>query len=560
MKMYTAPKFSIEQKLKAIKLYHQKGGSLRNQASSLGISYMTLWRWVHEYKINGEEVFKKIYKKSSRRFSNKIEQKIVMFKERNPAMSIANARSLLRMDGLVVSAKGIWSVWHRYGLLYANHLDPLDPFNKPHDETLAGIKNAKSLLYQGDQKSAAKVLNNLPSMVKDEILIQVPEKFLSPRRKLERFYMEGDKMPPPSAMKKAHQIRRLLEKSGYIYSSIFVTFVELYNLHNMGMPHEMFNILKNLKRKIYKIHNRSWRILYYSFMALAFHKRNKYNKYLYFANKCSQLRRIPSYPWHLMTLGSLYTHMDNYMKAFHYYEKGFEMSNNKELHFALDMVLHGYCRSGDYITARKLLKKVSESDELRRSTSFNLSRAYMAFGEGDLNSAERYFLEVLNMSSKYNLSNHLRASLTGLAFVASALNKKNEARAYLERCIPFLQKQGNTQELHQIKLNLALLGGCKLTIIRKRMGDYLHFLLFQAKKRPTLSNYRKALNYATRHRLLGYFERIVTLAPEPVLHMIEQGKNPGLSVSVLKLPVFNQSKIVYHVKFLGSLTVLKNGQ
>jgi transposase/tetratricopeptide (TPR) repeat protein len=560
MKMYTASKFSSEKKLKVIKSYLEKGDSLRKHAHSLGISYITLWRWVQRYKVDGE-VFKKSYKKSGKRFSKDLEKKIMMVKEQKPSVSIAKAQRLLKRVGIKVSHKGIWGVWRRYGLLKTNNHDPLDPFGDSTSESVQGLRKVKILMSEGNLKAAAVVLNDLPSIPKHDILRQIPEEFLSPRRRLERFSLESDKMPPPETVRKAHRISSMLEKKGYLYSSIFANLIELYNLHNMGRSQEMINILKILNRKLYKTRNRSWLILYYALMAMAFSKCRKFDKALEFIKKCRRLIGISSYPWQWMVLGSLHTQIGDYVRASHNYKMGLEMTRGQELfpYFATSLVVLGYCKTGDYINAHKLLGEVSVSDLPNNESEYYLGRAYIAFSKGDLGAASHFFLEVLNMSSKHNLTNHLRASAEGLAFIAAARNKKSQAMTYLKQCIPLLKKHGSVTELYHMKFCLSLLEGRKLPKIWKEPSDFLFCLLYQAKKTLKANHYRKAFNYAKKHGLLGVFERIIVFAPEPVLHMIEQGKDPGLSRAIVQFPLFNQKKSVRHIKFLGELVVSVNG-
>ena len=559
--MYTASQFSPEKKLKVIKSYLEKSSSLRKHAHSLGISYMTLWRWVKKYRQKGKEALRKSHKKSGKRFSKNLEKKIMMVKEQNPSVTISGACKLLKRTGITVSAKGVWGVWHRYGLLKKNNHDPLDPFGDSTPESLEGLRKVKSLLSEGNLKAAAVVLNDLPSMPKDEILRQIPEEFLSPRRRLERFYLESDKTSPHEAVTKARRIGSMLKKRGYLYSSIFANLLELYDLHNMGKPQETLRVLKTLDSKLDKTRNRSWLILYYALMAMAFSERRKLNRALEFTKKCRRLIGVSSYPWHWMVLGSLHTHIGNYVKALHSYKMGLEMTRGQELfpYFATSLVLHGYCMTGDYINAKKLLDEVSVLDISNIASEYYLGRAYIAFSQGDLKGASQFFLEVLKMSSKHNLSNHLRASASGLAFVAAARNKKSQARTYLKRCIPLLKKHGSTTELYMLKLYLTLLEGRKISKIRKRARDDLFYLLYRAKKSLKVNHYRKAFNHAEKHGHLGLFERVVVFAPEPVLHMIEQGKDPGLSKAIMQFPLFNHKKAVCHIKFLGELVVSKNG-
>lgn len=559
--MHTARRFSLKKKTEIVLSYLEKSGSLRQYAYSLGISYMTLWRWVKKYKSNGG-ILGIPYKRPGKRFSKDLEKRIMMLKEQKPYMTIDKARRQLKRKGIAVSAKGVWAVWHRYGLSKKGSQDPLNPFGEPTPESLEGLRMCKNLIQAGNLKSAAAFLNNLPSIPRDEVLRKIPERLLSPRRRLEQFYLESDKTPPPAVVRKARRISSMLEKNGYLYSSVFSDLIELYNLHNIGRAREMLSRLQMLKRKLYKTQNRSWLILYYALMATAYCKLCKFNKASEYTKKCHRLIGVSSHPLDWMVLGALHTQVGDYKKASYDYSRGLVMTRGGELfpYFATGLVVHGYCTTGDYAKAQKLLDEISIKDLPGNESEYYLGRAYTAFGQGDLSTASHFFLKVMSMSSKQTLSNHFRASAAGLAYVAAATNKKSEARTYLRRCIPLLKKYGSTGELFVMKLLLALLEGRRIPQITRNPSDFLIYLLFRAKKSLKVNHYRKVLNYAAMHGLQGLLERVIVFAPEPILHMVELGKDPGLSRTVMQYPLFNHRKTAFLLAFLGEFTVSKNGQ
>ncbi len=558
--MYTVPRYTNKQKIYFVKRYYREKTSLRESARTYGLSYLTLWRWIKKYKFDGEEAFNKPRRKSNKRMPIHIENEIMLLKERNPGMSINKTRKYLKKQGINISIKGIWNVWARNGLIYNENIDLLDPFYKSTPEVLEGVTIAKQCLDQGKIHESAETLNRLPSMTRDDVLLKVPEKLLSPRRKLERFYLESENLPFLAARKKAHQLSLFLENKGYIYSSILANFMELLFLNNMGLHYRMHDILQKIGLKLGKMHHPTWRYLHCLFMVLYYSRTGNNNKAYLFSKKIRNILRSPIHPWYYMTLGSMYTFLGKYRESFFYYKKGFEVSGYKELNFALDMVLHGYCQSGDYHKAQRLLKIISKSETLCHSSMYYLSQAYVSLGRGKLKDAGQYFLQVMNTSTKYNLTNHVKASHIGLAMIANALNSKSEALSYLCRSIKYQMSRGNTAEINETKLFLSLLRGKNFPVFDMSKTDRLFYYLFLAKKDKSIRYYKKALHFARKNELMGFFERMILLSPEPVCQMIECGQNPGISNPILRLPLFNQKKHIYKINFMGDLIVLKNQQ
>ncbi len=119
-------------RVECVEYYLKNKKPLRTTAKKLGISWITLWRWVRWYKkggtknLNREEKFKPWNKLDS-----EIEKKVAILKENNPSLTISTAQKILLRTKINISSKGIWSIWKRYGLTSS--------YSKQNDEGLSQI-------------------------------------------------------------------------------------------------------------------------------------------------------------------------------------------------------------------------------------------------------------------------------------------------------------------------------------------------------------------------------------------------------------------------------------
>jgi len=565
MSLYTALDMSYEKKLQSVISYLETGKSLRKIARSWGISYMTLWRWVKKYKEGGEEALRaknNVYRRSWKRLSKDVEMKIMFLKERNPALSINNARHLINQTGIKVSNKGIWKIWQRYGLLKKPLQDPLSPFGISTPESEEDIRKAKMFVCNGNFKAAAKVLNAIPCLPEYPVIKEIPEELLSSRRKLDRLYLEFWEMPFPEFFKKARRVRKTLEKKGYMYTSIIANFCELLVLDWMHKTQKQKLVLCLIAKKMCKVKDNALWFLFYFQQATFYYRLNKTTTALDYVKKCRKLiYRLP-YPYYYATFGALLSTTGNLKESFRYFKMACETEKDVIAfeRYAISTALFGYGMNGNYVDGDNLLNKIHTiKNATGYGASYNLARAFISFGQGKLTDASKFFLESLIKASKTQLFNHLYATSLGLALVAMATNNKSEAKIHLQKYLPLMKKHNLILETFMLKLNLGLVETLPEEFIQEPTLRLLNIILL-ANRTLKIGDYRKAFNYARKNGILGIFHRMIVSFPEPVLQLLRKGKSTGLPRAILTFPIFNQNMPVYHIKFLGDFTVSRNQQ
>lgn len=550
---------SSKQKVAAAKTYLATGQSLRKVAKAIGVSHVTLSKWVKLYKEGGEENLAQP-RTIKRRISKAIESEVMYLKEQNPSLTIRRARLLLRKQGTTLSKNGIWQIWKRYGLTKRPIYAPLNPLCIATPELDTGILRAQGFVRTGNLKAAAHVLNNLPCLPRNPIVKQIPEKFLSPRRRLDRLYFEFLETPFPEFRKRIRRAGKMLERRGYIYSSITANFFELYALDWIGKPEEKVPVLDLLAKKLYRVKNSALWFTFYSEQAITYCSLLQFGKAIDTTKKCRRLMyRLPS-PTYQERFGALLTHLGEYKKAHSFYKVALEHPENQNhaAQLALRTAQVVYNTAGQYQAARKMLVKAEIVKNLPAfSADYSLSKAHVSFGQGNLVQASKFFLECLTKASKEERNTLIFSTSIGLASVAMALNKKKEARLHLKKYLPLMKKY----KLRIAALMLKQLSGARKIISKEllqRPPLRLINLIAHAHRTMKTADYRKAFDFARRQELLGFFHRLIVFFPAPVVHLLEKGKPTGLPPALLKFPIFNQKIIVYHIEFLGDVVVSRN--
>lgn len=552
---------SFETKLKAVKAYLRTGQSLRKVADGFGIPYATLGFWVKQYKEGGINSLK-TRKVQKRKVSKANEVTVMLLKEQNPALNIDAARRVLRKQGIAISNNGIWQIWKRYGITKRSMHEQIHTLGPATPESKQGIAKAKTFIRKGDFKAAARVLNAVPCLSEGTILKQIPEKLLSPRRRLDRLPLEFGTIQFSEFKNKARRIGALLEKEGLVYSSIFANFLELFALQNMGKPKEQKCVLDQLEKKLSGVKDSILWFHFYAHAVLAHYDTLEIHQALAYLRKCRRLLHrlpAPNY-WDLMSalLGTMGYHKGAQLYA----ERAFKNTEDPAIkaRLALRIAIFGLLAKGDYAEAKKMLSKAEKVKHKQGLNAlFCLGHAFVAFGHGNLVDATKFFRESLEKSYKGELYNRLYATSVGLASVAMALNKKGEANAHLRKYLPLMKKHNLQREL--VTLRYLLGEERSFPEGMDQMPPFRLFnLLTRAQQTGSVGDYRKAFDFAQKHGLTGLIHRMIVFFPESVVCVLEQGKQTGLPRALLKFPVFNQAVPVYHVKFLGDVIISKNQQ
>jgi len=180
---------AIDLRLNVVRHYLENKDSLRRTARKFNVNYWNVYKWVKKYKAKGEEGILPSYKRPRCRTTEEIEQKVVFLKERMPALTVRQARGLLEKEGIKISLKGIWSIWRRYGYAgfkkenMTNEFIEYCPWTK---EARYKFLQAKGLMSTGKTMEAAKIINSIPLLPKNDILHQIPDDALNIKRKVEK--------------------------------------------------------------------------------------------------------------------------------------------------------------------------------------------------------------------------------------------------------------------------------------------------------------------------------------------------------------------------------------
>ncbi len=547
--------------MEAVRSYLKGGQSLRKIAGDFGVPYVTLWFWAKRYREGGIDNLKR-HKVQKMRISRAIELKVMYLKEQNPSLSINTARHLLRKQGIVMSQRGIWQIWRRYRITRWAFQQPTNPFCETTPESDRVISQTKHALQRGDMRTAANLLNRLPSMPDDPVIKQIPETYLSPRRRFDRLLLRLEDISAREFQHKMGQMARLLESRGFMYSSISASFWELFALDWLGRPDEKIPVLNQLSKKMQGIKSTALWFLFYREQATAHCHLLNMDKALHYTRKCRRLMyALPSLHYH-EGFGALLTMLGKYKEASIYYKMLLANEKDKDTaaRFALRTTHIGYSIAGEYHKATKMLVRAETSkDKPLLSTAYYLNKAYIALGYGNLHAASNYFRTALQKASRIEFNNLIYATSVGLAGVAMALNRRSEARKYLKKYLPLMKKH---RSLRDALILRQLLASEEIIPVELHQMPYLRllYLIVHAQQTMKITDYRKAFSFAQRHRLLGLLHRFIVFFPAAVVHVLEKGKKTGLPQAILEFPVFNLNIPVFHIKFLGSIVVSRNQQ
>jgi len=204
-----------ETRIKAIESYANGTKSFRRIAQDYRISPTTLGRWLKWHKEGGDENLKRedIFKPWNR-WDEDAERKIAFLKEKNPSLTITKAQNILFNQGSKISAKGIWSIWKRYGL--------------------ASVRVQPG----ADERSQ---------------LFPLPKGFMTPLVKEAYDLLQNfASISPPELLKRARVLRKKLERKQLFYSAIRIGLAEVIALSWMAKPLEQLSLLHHLKKRMPK--------------------------------------------------------------------------------------------------------------------------------------------------------------------------------------------------------------------------------------------------------------------------------------------------------------------
>ncbi|MBE0433898.1 helix-turn-helix domain-containing protein [candidate division WOR-3 bacterium] len=549
-------------RLKVAQYYLENDASFRQAALKFQIAYCTIFRWVRLYKEQGEEGLLSTYKRPWNRARPDFEQRIILMKEHEPGLTVRKARERLEKEDIRISVKGIWGIWKRYG--YAGFSQKMASnftdcsWTK---EAKEKYELAKRLFDCGSITRSAEILNSIPALPENELLLQIPDSLLNTRRRVEKTEPLFGKIPVHSYLERARNLYEECQSRNFYYSALIVGLVETVAISWSGEPLKMLERVEELSGMLKKNGN------YYSYLlfaprlslliaeGFAHTMLLKTKKASDIARTCRRLikRRKHVAPRFKLDLGQLYNQLDDFRKAEYWHLEALDELGGDEKKIAKFLLADVFIAEGEYKKALATWKEGALdywggfSKRLRIQSIWALVR-------GMPHKAISLATEVLALLEKEESKGSMFGCCFTIASAYCSLGEKIRARQMLRGILPFFVKN----RLEDVKTIID-------TLLSQAPSTSNSIPLFE-QSLPTIrlvillknGQYARALKYAEKKGMAGLLHRYIFFFPEAVMDLLEKGKPTGLPRAMLNLPVFRKEIPVYSVKFLGNLIVYKN--
>jgi len=548
--MYTiAPKLRLD----IVNHYLKSGESLRSTAERFHVSYRTVVKWIKLYRREGEE--RLLTGRHWNRKEKELEEKIMLLKERNPCLTVRKAKEILHRRGIEISIKGIWSIWRRYGYAGLRREDIGDyytmscPWTR---EAKEKFEEAKDMYHLGNIKASADILNSIPVVPDNEFILQIPDRYLNLRRRVEKTTILLGKIPVRSYLKKTRRIFKECKKRKLYYSAFRIGISEIIALSWSADPIGQLKKIEELKNMLY-LRELSKLPFELRFMLLisegiAYAQLLKIDKALEIAKSCGvmlkRMKNIPSY--FTFNLAILNTYLDNIREAEYWYLRSLKKLDDEKRKVVDIYLAEIYLCKGEYQKAIQIYKRAQLSGWGFYSRKL-LAQSIWSLVNGMPRKAITLSTKALIQSRKEEVSSRIISAYFVIASSYASFGEKKRAKNILRRLLPFLIKNRLKRVeiiyrilLSQSQISESFLPSAKLALLLKS------------------GNYKKAYKFACKKGLLSYLHRYIFFYPELITENIEKGISTGLPKAMLKLPIFNEKALVYDIRFLGNPVVYKN--
>ncbi|MEO0284842.1 MAG: helix-turn-helix domain-containing protein [candidate division WOR-3 bacterium] len=547
--------------------HYLNNGSLRKTAKNFNIHYNTLWKWVKIYKNQGfkeqgkfdERIFYG-YRRPWNRIKRDLEEKIVLLKERDPALTLKKAKEILEKENIKISIKGIWGVWKRYGYAgfkkekISNNFVEYVSWTK---EAEVKFSLARTFFIKRELKKAGEILNSIPVLPKNEILKEIPDEFLNLKRKIEKILSLFGKVQVGSYIKRIKKLYKECLKRNLNYSALIIGLTEVGVLEWIGKASEGLKRIKELERILKRKKEYNSYLLFNLKFTLLIEKGilNAYLGRIYYArryaNLCKKIleRKKISSSYLMLDIATLYTHIGDYRKAEYFFIKsidGLDEENRKWVNYNLALILF---LKGEYKKAKEISKNAYFGDWAQKSFR-DLFYSLFYILKGELIRAIYLCNKAIKNFKKEELVLGMFYSYLTISACYSALGEMKKSKELLKRILFFCKNKGLKK--HQNIINILL--GKNKNILKLKKSNLLSsiYILVLLKKKKFI----KAFSFAKKKGILGFFYQFIFFFPESIERMIKKGFIK-FSKKILDLPVLNKENPVYEIKFLGKLKIYR---
>ncbi len=566
--VYNFPQMYNESALsrrEAVDYYLSNSKSLKQTAVTFGVHYQTVYKWVKIYREQGMEGLLSRYHRPWNRPDPNLEEKVVSLKERYPAITLILARQMLAAGGIKMSIKGIASVWKRFGYAgyeknkMSNEFIDYIPWSRVAED---GFQQAKALFDMGYVERSAGILNGLPVLPRNDLLIHFPARILGLRRRLEKAFMLFGKTPIPEYLKMVRRLQGECKKKSLHYSALRIGIVEAATLGWTGKCEEQLEKINELRKYMDSCSavspvRRSGLLFEPHFTllvgeAIAYAHTLKIRRGYEIANHCARLLKTHKHvsPHFLTDLGTVYSNLEDYSRAEYWFKQAlFRVDQAKRQRLEFYLAYHIGFAKGDFRKARFSLKEGAVLDWVHRLWKLRL-QALSSFTGGNPSQAIKLATQCLNISKKSELHRDIFNTCLTIACAYQSLGENAPANRMLARLLVHLVK--NRLNKQTLILRMLLGHGFDLSDEVKLLPSVRVLKLLRENK------YWRAYRYARNKGIIGNFFRYVFFFPDVVRGRLSRGRLTGLPRSILKLPIFNKEAIVYNIRFLGNPVIYRN--
>jgi transposase len=553
-----------ELRQEVVHYYLKNKDSLKKTASRFNVHYQTVYKWVKKYREKGETSLAANYMKPWNRMGKDIEKKLVLQKENTPSITLKKAQEVLRQEGIRISLHGIWSVWKRYG--YAGY----EKENISNDFTEYGswsleakykFEQAQRLFDLNEINRSAEILNSIPFLPKNELLVKIPDNLLNLRRRVEKAYNLFGKLPLSHYIEMLTNLYEECKARNFKYLTLRSAIPEIATLAWLGRTSGQVKRIKELKRILNQTADNTKVRKTSLLFALAFtlliaeghvsidtlNIRRAYD----IVRTCRRLLKRQKYmsPHFMIDLGSLFLGLLEPKKGEYWYLRAIEkLDGRKKKRVQSYLAYQVYFPMGEYRKARRLLEDAELYDWVRGSWPLRFRAMYFLI-KGMPQKAASLATESLAISKKDELPRDIFNANLVIAATYCSVGEKGKAENILNQLYDYfikcrLRRQIARLEPYLDKMSEPYTGSMLPTV---RLG----WLVRKHK-------YRQAFFYARRKGLTNFFYHYLLFFPEVVLQRMEKGASLQIPKTMLRLPVFNRKAFVYHIKFLGNLVAYRN--
>jgi tetratricopeptide (TPR) repeat protein len=429
-------------------------------------------------------------------------------------------------------------------------------------EAVHGLKQADALYKSGLIEQSAEVLNSIPALPRNELLLQIPNELLNRSRMVEKTLSSLGMVPVHPFMEELHKLIMRCEGKHLRYSSARLGVLESIALSWDAKPVQQLKrserLLKALEKRkggdSYLLFNLRFTLLIS--IGIASVLLSKIDKASGVARRCNRLlkkRRHVSVKA-MIDLGNLFGFLEDKAQAEYWYRRCLDMADEKEKAQVMNYLADVIFFKGEYRKALAIVTKVTVP-EWALFARINLFRSMKYLSSGKPQKAIALSIETLSKLKKETLHGGITAAYSIIASSYASLGDKQKAVSTLRRLRPFLRKYNLQRLLERLEILTVDPGEVVPCLSEYRNLLPVERLIVFLRR----GEYRKAYRFARKKGIVSEFHRYVLFFPGATIRLIERGRTTGLPPAMVRLPVFNREQLHYHIKFLGDLIINKNG-